>query len=46
MTHAQGTTLVSQKYIGIKAKAMEVNQGYVLKYLAIINLLDPFNKAE
>lgn len=46
MTHAQATTLVSQRYIGIKARAMEVNQDYILKYLAIINLLDSINKAE
>lgn len=46
MTHAQGTTQVSERYVDIKARVMRVNLDCILKYNAIITLLNPINKAD
>lgn len=46
MTHAQGTTQVSERYVDIKARVMRVNLDCILKYNAIIILLNPINKAD
>lgn len=46
MTHAQGTTLVSEKYADIKTRVIKVNQHSGLKYIEIIILVDPIVNAE
>lgn len=45
MARTQGLTLISETCVGIKARVMLMNQEHVLKYIVIINLLDPINKA-
>lgn len=46
MTHAQGTSLVSEIYVDTKARVIQVTVDCVLKYTTINTLLNPINKAD
>lgn len=46
MTHAQGTSLVSEIHVDTKARVIQVTVDCVLKYTTINTLLNPINKAD
>lgn len=46
MTHAQGTTQVSERCVDIKAGVIPVSLDCILKYTAVNTLLNRINKAD
>lgn len=44
MTHAQGITQVSERYVDIKARVIQVNLDCISNYTAINSLLNLINK--
>lgn len=44
MTHAQGATQVSERYVDINARVIQVNLDCISNYTAINTLLNPINK--
>lgn len=46
MTHTQGTTQVSERYVDIKAGVIQVNLDCILKCTSVNTLINPINKAD